>query len=73
MDTIEITKNGNESNASIIRRFSKRVKLSNIVRGARSRRYSTRHKSELKKKQDALRRLAKYAEYERLKKLGKLK
>ena len=73
METIEINKNNGESNASIIRRFTKRVQSSNIVRSARSRRYATRTKSELKKKQDALKRLTKRANYERMKKLGKLK
>lgn len=73
MDTIEINKNGGESNASMIRRFTKRVQSSNIVRKARGRRYSLRNKSELKKKLDALKRLTKRAEYERMKKLGKIK
>mgnify|MGYP007111972237 CR=1 FL=1 len=73
METIAITKTHGESNASVIRRFTKRAQSSNIVRKARGRRYATRTKSELKKKQDALKRMTKRAQYERLKKLGKLK
>lgn len=73
MDTIEISRNSGESNASVIRRFTKRVQSSSIIRKARNRRYASRTKSELKKKQDALKRLAKRTEYERMKKLGKIK
>lgn len=70
---IEVNKNANESTASLLRRFSKKVQGSGLVRQVRNSRFSDRTKSELKKKQDALKKLARRAEYERLWKLGKIK
>lgn len=70
---IEVTKTTNESNASLLRRFSKRVSGTGLVRKVRGSRFHLRTKSELKKKQDALKKLKKRDEYERLFKLGKLK
>jgi ribosomal protein S21 len=70
---IEVSKNSNESTASLLRRFSKKVQGSGLVRHIRGTRFSERNKSELKKKQDALKKLARRAEYERLWKLGKIK
>lgn len=73
MMTIEVTKASGESNASLLRRFSKRVQGAGIVKKVRNERFHLRPKSELKKKQDALKRLKKRAEYERLYKLGKIR
>ncbi len=70
---IEVTKMANESNASLLRRFSKRMQGAGVVRKVRGERFHLRTKSELKKKQDALKKLKKRVEYERLFKLGKLK
>lgn len=70
---IEVTKSENESNANLLRRFSRRVKGTGYVNRAKSLRYSTRRKSALKKKQDALKRIRKQIEIERLKKLGKIR
>lgn len=58
---------------SVMRRFSKRVSSSGIIRASRSRRYNERLKSELKRKNEAIKRIAKRVAYERLKKLGKIK
>ncbi len=71
-NTVEISRGSGESNASIIRRFTKRVQSSSVVKKARSLRYSQRQKSNYKKKKEALTRLTRRAEYERLKKLGKI-
>ncbi len=70
---IEVSKVSNESNASLLRRFSKRVQGTGIVRKVRTSRFHLRSKSKLKKKQDALKRLKKRADYDRLFKLGKIK
>lgn len=71
--TIEVSKTNNESNSSLLRRFSKRVQGLGLVRKVRGERFHTRAKSALKKKNDALKKLKKRAEYQRLWKLGKIK
>jgi hypothetical protein len=73
MSKAEVVKTGTESNANLIRRFTKRVQGAGLLRRARSLRYSTRAESDLKKKQGALKRIAKRIEIERLRKLGKIK
>ena len=72
-NTVEVVKGANETSMSVMRRFSKRVSGSGIVRASRSRRYNERPKSELKKKNEAIKRMTKRSAYERLKKLGKIK
>lgn len=69
---IEVTKNANETTASLIRRFTKRVQGAGIIPKAKSLRYSARPVSKYTKKKMALKRLAKRREVERLKKLGKI-
>lgn len=69
---VEVTKNQNETNISLIRRFSKRLQESRILKKARSARFFERSKSKLKKKERALKRISKRAEIEKLKKLGKI-
>ena len=73
MIRIEVRKNGNETSASLIRRFTKRVQGSGILRAARSRRYKERAKSEYVKRKFTLQRLERTKKYEQLKKLGKIK
>lgn len=73
MITVKVDKKNNESSSSVLRRFSKRAKSSGVIGIARGKRYSERTKSELKKKKDALKKLTRKAEYERLVKLGKVK
>ena len=69
--TIQVVKNKNESPSSLIRRFTKRVQESGVVKTAKGRRYKTRNISEYKKKKNTLRRITKRATVERLKRLGK--
>lgn len=69
---IEDTRQGNESGANLLRRFSRRVKDSNIIREVRNNRYDSRKPSSLVVKKSALRRIAKQAEITKLKKLGKI-
>ncbi len=71
--SIEVTKNSNESNANLLRRFSRRARNSGLLRKVRSLRYYQRNQSEAKKKESALNRLHKLEEIERDKKLGKIK
>jgi ribosomal protein S21 len=68
---VEVTKNPNENNASLIRRFTRRVQGSGILPRVRGNRYHEREMSKYKKKAGALKRIAKHIEVERLKKLGK--
>ncbi len=70
---IEDTRQGNESGANLLRRFSRRVKDSNIIRNVRNRRYAKRKSSDLVTKRSALRRIAKMQEIVKLRKLGKIK
>lgn len=70
---IEDSRQGNESGANLLRRFSRRVKDSNIIREVRNNRYDSRKPSTLVTKRSALRRIAKQAEILKLRKLGKIK
>lgn len=69
---IEDKRQGNENSTNLLRRFSRRVKDSNIVREIRNKRYASRKPSTLVIKKSALRRIAKQAEITKLKKLGKI-
>lgn len=73
MIRIEVKKAGNETTSSLIRRFTKRVQGSGILRAARSRRYAERDKSEYVTRKFALKRIERTKKYEELKKLGKIK
>ena len=73
INLIKVSKSGSESNTSLLRRFSRRVRGSGYVNKVKGLKYSQRAKSNLKKKQEALNRLQKKATWERLKKLGKIK
>ena len=70
---IEIKKNPNENNASVLRRFSRRIQESGIIRKVKSARYNIRKESKLKVKKSALKRMTRRKEIEKLRKLGKIK
>ncbi len=70
---IEVKKNPNENNASVLRRFSRRIQESNIIQKVKNNRYNERKESKLKIKKSALKRMAKRKENEKLRKLGKIK
>ncbi len=70
---IEIKKNPNENNASILRRFSRKVQESSIIQKVKGKRYNERQESKLKLKKGTLKKLAKRKEIEKLKKLGKMR
>ena len=73
MIVAEVKKTGTESNANLLRRFSKRVQSLGLIRKVRGGRFAVRSKSALKKKTDALKRLDKQATYARAWKLGKIR
>jgi ribosomal protein S21 len=70
---IEVKKNPNENNASILRRFSRKIQESNIIQKVKGNRYNERKESKLKIKKSALKRMSKRKEMEKLRKLGKIK
>lgn len=72
MKRIEVSHSGTESSVTLLRRFSKRVQGSGVLRTARAAGQTLRARSPLKKKKDALKRIKKRALYERDKKLGKI-
>ena len=72
MVNVEVQKTGSESNLSLLRRFSKRVQNSGVLKRVRSIRYKNRNQSDLKKKRATLKSLVSRAERNRLEKLGKL-
>lgn len=71
-ENIRVEKNERETNQSLIRRFTKRLKSSGLIRAVKRRRFHQRPKSEQMKRKSALRRLEKQAEVAKMKKLGKI-
>ena len=72
MINIEIIGNENESNSNLLRRFTKRVRSSGVVKKVRSIRYKTRDMSKFTRKKQALRSIKRRVEIEKLIRLGKL-
>ena len=70
---IEVKKNTNENNSSVLRRFSRRIQESGIIRKIKGSRYNVRKESKLKVKKSALKRIGRRKEIEHLRKLGKMK
>lgn len=69
---IEIRKKEGETAASLLYRFSKKVKQSGVLLEAKKRRFKKRLPNKRKIKESALHRAAKKSELERAKKMGKL-
>ena len=72
MINVEVEKTNTENPTSMIRRFTRRVQGSGVLRRARSIRYFSRNESPLVKKQRALRSINKRAKRAELIKLGKI-
>ncbi len=70
---VEVKKNPNENNASVLRRFSRKIQESGVIQKVKGSRYSERKESKLKAKKSALKRLGRRKEIEKLRKLGKVK
>lgn len=71
MQNVAVDKNQNENNTSLIRRFTKRVQESGVLRRVRSIRYEERAKSDYVKKKNTLKVLRKRAKVEEYLRLGK--
>lgn len=70
---VQVTKGSSENTASLIRRFSKRVSTSGVLKKARRIKYRKRPASAFTKKKKALNRIAKEKKTDRARKLGELK
>jgi hypothetical protein len=70
---IQVSKKSGESSASLMRRFSRKAKDSGLVKKVRSNRYAERKLSDFVLKKNALKRIEKQKEREKLQKLGKIK
>lgn len=68
----EVTKAGNETALATIRKFSRRVQGTALVKTVRNRRYFTRDASKIVKKKRALKMLKKRADYRQKVKEGKI-
>ncbi len=68
---LQVKKQPKENSQSLVRRFTRRIQQSGILRRARDIRFNKRPKSAQLKKRAALRREQLKKEYELLKKLGK--
>jgi ribosomal protein S21 len=68
---IQVTKNPNENNASVLRRFSRRIIESGIIQKVKGNRYNERKESKFKVKKGTLKRLERRKQVEKLRKLGK--
>jgi hypothetical protein len=71
MQNVAVDKNANENNTSIIRRFTKRVQESGVLRRVRGIRYTARKKSDYVKKKNTLKVIRKREKIEEYLKLGK--
>lgn len=71
MINVEVTKNANENNLGVIRRFTKKVQGSGVLPKVRSKRYSQRDLSFYKVKKNTLKNLARKAEIMEEIKMGK--
>ena len=69
---VEVSKNQNENNLNLIKRFTRRVQGSGILPRVRGIRYSTRKASEYVKKKKTLKVLKRKAEVVELIKMGKM-
>lgn len=69
---VAVEKTGTENNVGLIRRFTKRVQESGIVKRVRGIRYSDRNRSHYVKKTKALESIERRAIREKLLKLGKI-
>lgn len=69
---IEIKKNENESTINLIRRFTKKVQGSGILKRVRQLQFRNRPKSELRKKEEAIKKAKTKKRMDYLRKLGKI-
>ena len=70
---VDIKKTKNDNNLGLLRKFSRKVKISGVLQKKRSLRYFDRNDSDFKKKANALNKIVKRKEYEYKEKMGLLK
>jgi ribosomal protein S21 len=72
MINVEIQRNGNENTAGVMRRFSRKMQSSGVLKRVRSLRYFSRKKSGTKLKKDALVRIDRREKFQDLLKQGRV-
>tara|TARA_B100001179_G_C18360661_1_gene304748 strand:- start:93 stop:335 length:243 start_codon:yes stop_codon:yes gene_type:complete len=70
---VDIKKTKNDNNLGLLRKFSRKVKISGVLQKKRSLRYFDRADSDFKKKANALTKIQKRKEYEHKEKMGLIK
>lgn len=70
---VDIKRTKNDNNLGLLRKFSRKVKISSVLPEKRKRRYFERVASDFKKKANALNKIERGAEYEKKEKMGLLK
>ncbi len=68
----EVSKTGNESALAVIRKFSRRVQGTGLIKNSRKRRYYERPASKIVQKKRALKLIKRRAEFKQLVKEGKV-
>ena len=69
---VEIQRNNNENNMSMLKRFTRKVQESGVLRYSRSVRYAEREGSHFVKKKNRLNSIEKKADIEQQIKMGKI-
>lgn len=69
---VEIKRNKNETSASLIKRFTKKIQSSGVLPRVKSLRYSDRKPSDYKKKKAKLKSLENKSKFDLLFKMGKI-
>lgn len=70
---VDIKKTKNDNNLGLLRKFSRKVKISGVLQKKRSLRYFDRNESDFRKKGNALTKIKLRKEYEKKEKMGTLK
>ncbi|MBI3627728.1 MAG: 30S ribosomal protein S21 [Candidatus Sungbacteria bacterium] len=70
---VEVRRKEKETFGALLRRFTRRVQMSGVLKDARKTRFYAKPPTKIKKRDSALRRLQKRKERSKLEKLGKLK
>lgn len=73
MTNAEVSRDSDENNVSVLRRFTKRVQGSGVLNRVRSIRFFERAPSKYKRKAGALKRITRRDAWNELAKLGKVK
>jgi len=70
---VQLSKKSGENSASVVRRFFRKAKDSGLIKKVKSIRYAERKLSDFVVKKNALKKIEKQKEREKLQKLGKIK